>query len=113
LAAEGQWSGTLLVARDGHILSAEAHGLADREAGVPISLDTRFRMGSMNKMFTGVATLQLIGAGRLALDDRIAEVLPNYPNTDVASQVTVRHLLTHTGGTGDIFGSEFIRNRDS
>lgn len=65
----------------------------------------------MNKMFTAVATLQLVEAGKLALDDPIGKHLPDYPNKDVASKVTVRHLLTHTGGTGDIFGPEFDQNR--
>ncbi len=67
----------------------------------------------MNKMFTAVATLQLVEAGKLELDDTIGEHLPDYPNEDVASKVTVRHLLTHTGGTGDIFGPEFELNRSS
>ena len=65
----------------------------------------------MNKMFTAVATLQLVEAGKLALDDPIGKYLPDYPNKEVASKVTVRHLLTHTGGTGDIFGPEFEQHR--
>ncbi len=62
-------------------------------------------------MFTAIATLQLVEAGKLALDDPIGKHLTDYPNKDVASKVTVRHLLTHTGGTGDIFGPEFTKNR--
>jgi CubicO group peptidase (beta-lactamase class C family) len=65
----------------------------------------------MNKMFTATATLQLVDAGKLALDDPIGKHLSDYPNKDVASKVTVRHLLTHTGGTGDIFGPAFTKNR--
>ena len=65
----------------------------------------------MNKMFTAVATLQLVEAGKLALDDPIGKHLPDYPNKEVAAKVTVRHLLTHTGGTGDIFGPEFEQHR--
>jgi hypothetical protein len=53
---------------------------------------------------TAVATLELVGAGKLTLDDTVGKRLPEYPNKDVASKVTVRHVLTHTGGTGDIFG---------
>ncbi len=68
-------------------------------------------MGSMNKMFTAVATLQLVEAGKLALDDPIGKHLPDYPNRELASKVTVRHLLTHTGGTGDIFGPDYDENR--
>jgi D-alanyl-D-alanine carboxypeptidase len=65
----------------------------------------------MYKMFTAVATLQLVEAGKLALDDTVLEHLPDYPNRDFARTVTVRHLLTHTGGAGDIFGAEFARRR--
>ena len=82
-------------------------GLADREAGAPIDADTQFRIGSMNKMFTAVAVLQLVEAGKLALDDPIGRHLTDYPNRDAAARVTVRHLLTHSGGTGDFFGPEF------
>jgi len=111
LAKKDEFSGVVLVARKGKVLLQKAWGLANREAGTPVTLDTRFRLGSMNKMFTAVATLQLVEAGKLALDDPIGKYLPDYPNKDVASKVTVRHLLTHTGGTGDIFGPDFEKNR--
>ena len=110
-ADEDQFSGAALVARDGEVLFADAYGQADRERGIPNTLETRFRIGSMNKMFTAVATLQLAEQGKLALDDPVGKHLRGYPNADVATKVTVRHLLTHTGGTGDIFGPEFDRNR--
>jgi D-alanyl-D-alanine carboxypeptidase len=111
LAKRDEFSGVVLVARKGKVLLQKAWGLANRETGTPVTLDTRFRLGSMNKMFTAVATLQLVEAGKLALDDPIGKYLPDYPNKDVASKVTVRHLLTHTGGTGDIFGPDFEKNR--
>jgi D-alanyl-D-alanine carboxypeptidase len=110
-AGADEFAGAVLVARDGKVLLQDAWGRADRTAGTANTPATRFRIGSMNKMFTAVATLQLVEAGRLALDDPIGKHLPNYPNRDVAAKVTVRHLLTHTGGTGDIFGPEFDRNR--
>lgn len=111
LAKKDEFSGVVLVARHGEVLLQKAWGLANREAKTPATLDTRFRLGSMNKMFTSVATLQLVEAGKLSLDDTIGKILPDYPNKDVASKVTVRHLLTHTGGTGDIFGPDFEKNR--
>jgi D-alanyl-D-alanine carboxypeptidase len=110
-AAADEFSGAVLVARHGKVLLQEAWGRADRKSGTANTPTTRFRIGSMNKMFTAVATLQLVEAGKLALDDPIGKHLPDYPNKEVASRVTVRHLLTHTGGTGDIFGAEFDRNR--
>jgi CubicO group peptidase (beta-lactamase class C family) len=65
----------------------------------------------MNKMFTAVATMQLVQAKTLALDDTVGKHLKDYPNKDVASKVTVHHLLTHTGGTGDIFGPDYETKR--
>ena len=105
------FSGAVLVARHGKVLLRDAWGQADRRSRTPNTPATRFRLGSMNKMFTAVATLQLVEAGKLRLDEPIGTYLPDYPNKDVASRVTVRHLLTHTGGTGDIFGPEFEQNR--
>jgi CubicO group peptidase (beta-lactamase class C family) len=106
LAAD-EFSGAALVARNGKVVYERAWGLADREADVPNSTETKFRLGSMNKMFTLVATLQLVDAGKLELDEPIGTYLPDYPSDAVRSKVTIRHLLSHTGGTGDIFGPLF------
>jgi hypothetical protein len=110
-AGADEFAGAVLVARHGKVLLQDAWGRADRKAGVANTPATRFRIGSMNKMFTAVATLQLVEAHKLALDDPIGKHLRDYPNKEVAAKVTVRHLLTHAGGTGDIFGPEFDRKR--
>ncbi len=109
-AVKDAFSGVLLVARGDDVLLQRAWGLADRTTGAPVAADTRFRIGSMNKMFTAVATLQLVQAGKLSLDGTVGDYLPGYPNADVA-KVTVRQLLTHSGGTGDIFGPQFDARR--
>lgn len=99
--AEG-FTGALLVAKDGKAIIEGAYGGND--------IDTRFRFGSMGKMFTAVATLQLIQAGKVALDAPVSRYLPDYPNKEVAA-VTVEQLLTHTGGTGNIFSPEYFDHR--
>jgi CubicO group peptidase (beta-lactamase class C family) len=111
VAAAGKFSGVWLWAKNGKAITSGARGKSDRERGLDNALETRFRIGSMNKMFTAVATLQLVERGKLSLDDTIGKILPSYPNADVASRVKVRHLLSHTGGTGDIFGPEFESHR--
>lgn len=109
--AAGLFSGAVLVARDGRTVFEGAYGLADRERLVPNTPHTQFRVGSMYKMVTAVATLQLVQAGAVRLDAPLGTYLPDYPNAEVASTVTPHHLLTHTGGTGDIFGPEFTARR--
>ena len=110
-AAGDRFSGAALVAKNGKTVFAQAYGLADREKKIPNTLKTRFRLGSMNKMFTAVATLQLVQKGKLDLKAPFGNYLTDYPNKDVASKVTIEQLLSHTGGTGDIFGPEFDKNR--
>jgi D-alanyl-D-alanine carboxypeptidase len=110
-AAADKFIGAVLVARNGKPVFTGAYGMADREKKIPNKLDTRFRIGSMNKMFTAVAILQLVQAGKINLADPLGKYLPDYPNKDVASKVTIHHLLTHTGGTGDFFGPEFDAHR--
>jgi len=110
-ASNGKFSGVWLWSKNRKTITSGARGKADREKGIDNTLDTRFRIGSMNKMFTAVATLQLVERGRLSLDDTIGKILPDYPNANVASKVKIRHLLSHTGGTGDIFGPEFEARR--
>lgn len=102
LAEVDQFSGAFLVARHDKVLLQQAHGLADRATETANTLDTKFRYGSAGKMFTAVAVLQLVESGQLSLDGTVDTYLPGYPNRDIATQVTLRHLLTHTGGTGGL-----------
>jgi D-alanyl-D-alanine carboxypeptidase len=114
-AAADRFAGTALVARISNgtskVVFSGAYGLADREKNVANTLDTRFRIGSMNKMFTAVSILQLVQAGKIKLTDPLGKFLPDYPNKDLASKVTIHHLLTHTGGTADIFGPQYAARR--
>lgn len=111
MTAADKFAGAVLVAKDGSPIFEEAYGLADRERDIPNTLRTRFGMASMDKMFTAVAILQLVKEGKLNLDDPIGIYLKNYPNRELASKVTIRQLLSHTGGTGDFFGPEFEKHR--
>ena len=110
-AAADRFAGAVLVAKHGKRVFGEAYGLADRDKKIPNSLETRFRIGSMNKMFTATAVLQLVQAGKVKLTEPLGTYLPDYPNKEIASNVTIHQLLTHTGGTGDIFGPEFEAHR--
>ena len=98
-AAAETFSGVVLVAKDGEHVYHEAYGYADKEAGRVNRKDTKFNIGSINKIFTMVAVYQLLEAGKLSLDDTLGKYLPQFPPS-VASKVTVRHLLEHRSGWG-------------
>jgi CubicO group peptidase (beta-lactamase class C family) len=111
LAGKDQFSGCVLVARGGKVALEKAYGLADRDRHISNTLDTKFRIGSMNKMFTATAILQLVGDGKIDLSAPLGKYLPDYPNRDAAAKVTIRELLSHTGGMGDIFTPEYDQKR--
>lgn len=113
LAKEDAFSGTVQIVRHGKVLFQNAYGFADRESKKPNTLQTQFRVGSITKMFTAVTMLQLVEAGKASLDDKVGKFLPDYPNDAIRTKVTIRHLLTHTGGTGDMFSDEQLAKRDS
>lgn len=105
-AAAGRFSGVVLLARDGTVRLHRAWGLAHRGLRVSNAPDTKFNLGSINKLFTRVAVAQLLAAGRLSLDDPLGKHLPDYPNPD-ARKATIRQLLDMQSGIGDFFGPEF------
>jgi CubicO group peptidase (beta-lactamase class C family) len=107
LAAQDEFSGAVLIAQGELPLFEGAYGLADRSSETPNQVDTKFNLGSMNKMFTAVAILQLAEQGELTLDDRIVDHLPDYADQEAASQVTIHHLLMHTSGMGNVFTDEY------
>jgi CubicO group peptidase (beta-lactamase class C family) len=107
-----EFSGVVLVAKGERVVLHRAYGLADQAFGVPNKPDTKFNLASMNKMFTSVAIAQFVQSGRLSFNDKLAKVLPDYPNKKIAGQVTIRQLLNHTAGLGDIFKPAFYEHRD-
>jgi D-alanyl-D-alanine carboxypeptidase len=102
-----QFSGVVLLAQGDQVVLREARGLASREYAVPNGTDTRFNLGSINKLFTRTAIGQLAEKGALSLDDTIGKFLPDYPNREAAAKVTVRQLLDMTSGIGDFFGEKY------
>lgn len=109
LTSEDNFSGAVLVARKGRPFFLKAYGLASWSFNVPNQVDTKFNLGSMNKMFTGVAVVQLAEQGKLSFDDPVVKHLPEYPNTEVAEKVSIHHLLTHTSGMGSHFTEEYMQ----
>ncbi len=104
------FSGAVSLAKDGKPFFTGAYGKASLRWGIDNKLDTKFNLGSMNKMFTGVAICQLVSQGKLSFDDLIIKHLPDYANKEVANKVKVHHLLTHTSGMGSYW--EALDNMD-
>ncbi len=96
------FSGAVLMKRGEREVYGAAYGHANRSWGVKNQLDTRFRVASVSKMFTAVALLQLVEAGKLELHTRVVGYL-GLENTAVPEEVTVYHLLTMTSGIADWF----------
>jgi CubicO group peptidase (beta-lactamase class C family) len=113
LTAEDRFSGVVLLAKDGRPFFQKAYGYANRDKRIPNDMNTRFRLGSMNKMFTSVAIAQLVEQGRMSYTDTVAKLLPDYPDKDIAAKITVHQLLTHTSGLGDFFGPDFAKKKES
>ena len=99
-AAQDLFSGAVLITQGATQLYARAYGYASRAWRVPNTLHTRFDTASVTKLFTTIATLQLIDGGLLAFDTPVVERL-GLEGTPLSKKVNVFHLLTHTSGIGD------------
>jgi D-alanyl-D-alanine carboxypeptidase len=86
----------LKIIQDGKPIKTAAYGLANKELNVPVQPDTVFEIGSITKQFTAAGILMLAQDGKLSVDDKISKYLQNTPAA--WSNVTIRHLLTHTSG---------------
>lgn len=105
----GWFSGVILLAKDGKPFYQEAFGYADEARKAPNTMDTKFRIGSINKDYTSVLILQQVQKGRLSLDDKLAQFGLGFPAA-MAEKITIRHLLNHTAGFADIFVPEYLDN---
>jgi CubicO group peptidase (beta-lactamase class C family) len=97
-----KFSGVVMIKQNESELFQGAYGYANRSWNINNRIDTRFRIASVGKLFTAVAVLQLIEAGRLSLDTRLVESL-GLENTTIPKEATVYHMLTMTSGIADWF----------
>lgn len=104
--SQDKFSGNVLLAKDGLPIFEYSSGLANSELGIANSSQTKFNLGSANKMFTGVAIAHLVQAGKLDFQYLVGKHLPEYENSVVREQVTIHHLLTHTAGLGSFIDTD-------
>ena len=97
------FSGSVLVAKNGKVLYQKYVGYADLEHAVPIGPDTKFELASISKIFTAVLILQLVKTGKINLDAKVSEYIPEFTKSDSA-QITIHNLLSHTSGIQDFVG---------
>jgi len=86
----------LVVLRDGKVVHQAGYGIADLEQDLPVRPDTAFNIGSLSKQFLAEGILLLVQEGKVALDAPVSRYLPDVPSS--WSAITIRHLLSHTGG---------------
>jgi CubicO group peptidase (beta-lactamase class C family) len=108
LAAKDVFSGSVLIAKNGKPIFRQAYGLANKAFDVPNKIDTKFNLGSMNKMFTGVAVAKLVAQGKVSFDDPLSKFLPDFWPADLAKKIKIKHLLSHTSGLGSYFNKTFF-----
>src|SRR6185295_2273027 len=105
-----QFNGSALVAENGKVIYKGGFGLANMEWNIPNTPDTKFRLGSITKQFTSTLTMQLVEQGKIKLDAKISDYLPDY-RKDTGEKVTIHHLLTHTSGIPSYTGQPgFFQN---
>ncbi len=102
LSKKDDFSGTILIAKGDKILYEKAVGLSNKAQNTKNNIDTKFNVGSMNKMFTSVAIAQLVEKNKLNFSDKIIKHLPNL-SEKIFGEITIEQLLTHSAGTGDFF----------
>jgi CubicO group peptidase (beta-lactamase class C family) len=102
------FSGTILLARGERVLFTHACGEASKAYHVPNNIDTKFNLGSMNKMFTATAIAQLVERGVLSYQDTISKYVDeSWLPRELTGKITVHHLLTHTSGLGSYFNETY------
>lgn len=108
LSSRELFSGNVLLARDDEILFQESYGLANRDEDIPNRVDTRFNLGSINKMWTALATMQMVERGQVSLDDNIGRYLGrDWIRPEVGESVQIRHMLSHCSGLANYFHGGF------
>jgi len=108
LCEKDMFSGTVLIAKGKRVIYENACGEASKRYHIQNNIDTKFNLGSMNKMFTTLAVMQLFEQDKLKLTDTISKYVDeSWLPYEITSQISIHHLLTHTSGLGNYFNKTY------
>jgi hypothetical protein len=111
LCDKDMFSGTVLIAKGEKIIYENVCGEASKRFHVPNNIHTKFNLGSMNKMFTSLAIMQLFEQEKLKLNDTISKYIDeSWLTQEITNQITIHHLLTHTSGLGNYFNETYRKS---
>ncbi len=104
-------TGNILVYEEGKIVYQNSNGLRSLNPKDSLTLNSQFRMASVSKQFTGMSIMKLKEANKLDYDQKVNEILPEFPYDNI----TIRHLLNHISGLADYEGliDEYWKPEDS
>lgn len=95
LEANNKFMGSVAVSQNGTLLYSKAIGFTDVENGTKANVESKYRIGSISKMFTSVLILKAVEENKLTLDQTLEKIFPAVPN---ANKITIRQLLSHRSG---------------
>ncbi|MEM6424574.1 MAG: serine hydrolase domain-containing protein [Cyanobacteria bacterium P01_D01_bin.128] len=100
-------SAALILIQEGEVVVAHSFGIVNAEEKTPVKVDqTLYQMASVSKLVTAWGVMKLVEDGTISLDKPVNQYLNRwkFPASQYSDQVTIRHLLSHTGGLDDLFG---------
>ncbi len=110
LDEDEEFSGGVLIAKNGTVLLKKAIGEASKAYEIPNKSDTKFNIASVGKVFTGLAITHLAEQGKLSFDDPISKyVSAEWLDPEISGKIQIKHLLTHTSGLGDYFRDAYTQ----
>lgn len=107
LAKSDAFSGVVMIAKNDMPIFVKSYGYADAANKIANNRETRFNLGSINKIFTRIAIGQLAGQNKLSFNDKLIKILPDYPNREIAEKITIGQIVTMSSGLGDFFNEKF------
>lgn len=103
--ADGRFDGTVVIGDRDQVFYQNAFGIADRTWKIPMELDHRFDIASVNKSFVGALIMKAVEGGKISTEDRLVDLLSDYIYSgSFHEEITIHHLLTHTSGLPDYGG---------
>lgn len=99
----------VVVLRGDETVHAQGYGFANVEERIPVGVESLFNIASVTKLFTGAALVSLAEAGTLNLEESLLDWVPELPDPEQGSRISLRQLVNHTSGLNDYFAADLDR----